>query len=271
MADLHYIKKYSESIKTGQIPILFLHGFTGSSHDWDFVFPLLPSSFYPVAIDLPGHGKSIAISGQAMYSAKNTANMIAQVCDELNLNKTIVVGYSMGGRAALCFSLEYSKYIQGLFLESSTAGLKQQKERDERVEKDKALANFILNNTPEAFADYWMNIPLFKSQTNLPEHVLRNLREQKIINNKRGMANSLLEFGTGVMPSLWNLIKDIKKPVSLITGSLDSKFSEINRSMNELLPVSEHTVIKNCGHNIHLENPQEFLSVLLLFLRKFEI
>ena len=41
-----------------KIPILFLHGFTGSSEDWMFLVEKLPSQFTPICVDLIGHGNS---------------------------------------------------------------------------------------------------------------------------------------------------------------------------------------------------------------------
>ena len=42
--------------------LVFLHGFLGSSTDWNETVSLLQDDFYCVTIDLPGHGDSIAIS-----------------------------------------------------------------------------------------------------------------------------------------------------------------------------------------------------------------
>ena len=46
---------FTSSSKT---TVLFIHGFTGSSEDWRFLFDKLDDYFSPVAIDLPGHGRS---------------------------------------------------------------------------------------------------------------------------------------------------------------------------------------------------------------------
>ncbi len=44
--------------RTNKKLIVFLHGFTGSSFDWEFLFDKLPNGFEPIVIDLLGHGKT---------------------------------------------------------------------------------------------------------------------------------------------------------------------------------------------------------------------
>ena len=43
--------------KQSSVPIIFLHGFTGSHQSWDEVVEKLECR--TIALDLPGHGKSI--------------------------------------------------------------------------------------------------------------------------------------------------------------------------------------------------------------------
>ena len=42
--------------------VLFLHGFLGSSADWNDVVAALEKDFYCLVVDLPGHGDSLRLS-----------------------------------------------------------------------------------------------------------------------------------------------------------------------------------------------------------------
>ena len=48
----------AKEIDPNQIPVIFLHGFTQSSQDWNKVITSLDDNIFPIAIDLIGHGKS---------------------------------------------------------------------------------------------------------------------------------------------------------------------------------------------------------------------
>jgi 2-succinyl-6-hydroxy-2,4-cyclohexadiene-1-carboxylate synthase len=90
--------------------------------------------------------------------------------------------------------------------------------------------------------------------------------ERKLENNKTGLANTLRCSGTGRMKPLYTDIKDISSKTLLITGELDSRYTNINDQMVKLFSNAEHKVIKNAGHNTHLEEPQKFIDEINKFL-----
>ncbi|HEX5007469.1 MAG TPA: alpha/beta fold hydrolase, partial [Hyphomonadaceae bacterium] len=50
---LNYVEQGS-----GDEPVVFIHGYTGSLRDWEETFARLPSSIRAIAIDLRGAGES---------------------------------------------------------------------------------------------------------------------------------------------------------------------------------------------------------------------
>lgn len=180
----------------------------------------------------------------------------------------ILIGYSMGGRLALSYAKNYSNLLKGLILESASPGIENFNERIARIESDNKLIEMIESQTVEEFIDYWMNQELFQTQKKLPAIKLEEIRKIKIENNnKTGLINSLLGFGTGQMNSLWNDLKKIQCRTLLITGELDEKYTIINRRMNELIDTSAHSIVKNAGHNVHLENPNDFVNLIYNFFK----
>lgn len=248
--------------------ILFLHGFSGSSNDWKKVTELIDRKFNLAAIDLIGHGETDSPADLSYYDVDFIIGLIESAIQFFRKDKVILCGYSMGGRAALNFAIHKTNLVEALILESSTAGILNESERRMRVQKDNELAQFILNHSVSEFVDYWMNLDLFDSQTTLDKITLDEIRNAKLKNNPVGLANSLIGFGTGAMPVLFNELKNLDKKTLLITGLLDTKFTEINKLMSKLLPFSEHVSIEGSGHNTHLENPIKFCEVLNSFLLK---
>jgi len=251
-----------------KIPILFLHGFTGSAYDWDFILDKLTDEFLPFAIDLVGHGNSSSPSEQNKYNTNSIIQIIDGIINHLGFKKIIICGYSMGGRAALSYACSSPKKILALILESSTAGLKNINERDKRVRNDNILSLIITENGIDYFIDYWMNLPLFNTLSKLPINKFEQIVKRKLRNNKIGLANFLKGFGTGIMPSYWNRLNLIKSPVLLITGNLDKKFTDINYRMKELFPKVKYERVDNCGHVVHLEKPEEFIILINDFLQE---
>ncbi|GAA1616700.1 alpha/beta fold hydrolase [Leucobacter chromiireducens] len=86
-------------------PILLLHGFT-SSADADFlgtgwVEALHEAGRSVIAVDLPGHGRSAAISAAEQATTSGVLRAIADTVTAVSPSGPIdVIGYSLGGRLA---------------------------------------------------------------------------------------------------------------------------------------------------------------------------
>jgi len=253
--------------KRNKTPLLFLHGFTGYSGDWKFLFDQLEESYTPIAVDLPGHGMSSSPETIDDYLEDSIVEMINKFLTELNISSLVVCGYSMGGRAALSFAIKYPEKVNGLILESSTAGIVSDKERVLRIEDDEKLAERILETGIESFIDEWYNKPLFISVREKPE-LYEKLIDGKEINSARGLANSLRGFSTGRMSNHWGNLNKLLMPVLLITGENDKKFSRINNDMVKFIADVEYVSVPSSGHIVHLEKAGDFIILLNSFLSK---
>ena len=252
-----------------QTPLFLLHGFTGSALDWKFLYKDLTKKVFPIAIDLIGHGNSDSPIDINYYLTESIVEQLKIIIENFTEEKVFLLGYSMGGRAALSFALKYPPKIKALILESASAGIKTESERFERIKKDDELADFILNNPIETFINYWMDLDIFATQKRFSNQKLDEIKKSKLVNNKLGLAYSLKGFSTGVMPNYYNKLKTFLPETLLISGELDTKFTELNIEMTSLLPNSTHDVIKNAGHNTHLEEPKKFIESVNRSLLQF--
>ena len=266
LAGLKFNIEFFHSVDNNKPCLLFLHGFTGSSEDWKLITQSINQHFSSFGIDLIGHGKSSSPENAELYSADAIANQINTIIDHTIKRKVIPVGYSMGGRAALNFAVKYPEMMEGLILESTTPGIEDKKLREDRIKRDEEIDEYILTHTMEEFADYWMDMEIFNTQRRFSEEKRKQLKQTRISNNPTGLANSLRGFGTGTMPPLFNQLKNIKCKTLLITGELDTKFTNINKDIVKLFPNAKHKIIKNAGHNTHMEEPMKFVEVVNEFL-----
>lgn len=245
---------------TGE-PVVLLHGFTGDGTTWDSVTSHL-MKYQLIIVDIIGHGKTDSPIDEKRYGMEEVVEDLKEILQFLKIDKTNIIGYSMGGRLALSFTIRYPEYVNRFVLESSSPGLKTEAERIERQKSDEALAQFILNNGIEAFVDYWENIPLFKTQSTLPEMIQKQIRTQRLQNNPIGLANSLRGMGTGSQPSWWDHLKNFQIPVFLVCGELDTKYCLIADEMDRLMPNAQKMIIQKTGHAIHVEQPRIFGKIV---------
>ena len=258
----HY---YVEVKGSGQ-PILFLHGFTGDTTTWHETIDLLAKRGQCIAVDLPGHGETEMTDDPARFDVNETCKDLDEILDEFNVDKSHVVGYSMGGRVALSFSLKYPERVSRLVLESASPGIKQENEREQRRKNDEDLAQFIECEGIEAFVDKWENTPLFASQKRTSSAIQEKIRNQRLQNDPVGLATSLRRIGTGIQPSWWDFLIDLHCETLLIVGEEDLKFRNIADEMKKRIPFAKKVVIPSAGHAIHVEQPQKFGTMLMEFL-----
>jgi 2-succinyl-6-hydroxy-2,4-cyclohexadiene-1-carboxylate synthase len=251
--------------------LFFLHGFANDSHDWDEVISLLSNNFNWVKLDLPGFGKSDAPEDVSIYSTEFMVELLDDLIKYLTVDKINLIGYSMGGRLALSYAVKYINKLDSLILESTSPGLKTEGEREIRIKSDEVLAEYIQNNSINDFVNYWKNLPLFHSQKNLSEEKKSIIHNRMLELNKIGLIKSLKGFGTGKMNSLWNYLTTLSVPTLLLSGELDEKYNKISNEMNNVLPNSELMILKDAGHNTHLEKPEEFVNLLCSFLQNQKV
>ena len=251
----------------GSGPAVFLlHGFTGSSATWAPHLAAL-KAFTTVRIDFLGHGRSDAPADRQRYGMAACVDDVLAIQKHLGLRRCAVVGYSMGGRVAMRVALQAPECLWALVLESASPGIADPAERRARVAQDTKLAARIRNEGVAAFADYWQALPLFASQSRLPQATRQALRNQRLQHTADGLANSLQGLGAGMQEPVLQRLRDLRLPVLLLAGALDAKYCGLANEMAAMLPCSRARIVPDAGHAVHLEQPAVFDDAVRDFLR----
>ncbi len=263
--------RYSIQINGTGVPTLLLHGFTGGPSTWQHLQKQYQDGFRFLVPSLLGHGLTDVPDQIERFHIFEAATDLAEILTLKEITQVNVIGYSMGGRLALAFAMQYPERVKLLVLESASAGLDSEEKRLARNVHDKRLATQILNQGVEAFVDEWEQLPLFFSQKeNLTESEWQLQRLERLSHSARGLANSLLGMGTGMQPNLFDQLSDLEMPVLLITGTLDVKFQRLAAQMVWQLPKGRHVEVENCGHAVHLEQPEKFGKIVVAFMKENE-
>lgn len=244
-----------------------LHGFTGSTETWTTFRAVAEQTHTVIAVDLPGHGNSSAPNDPRCYGLTRFAGDLARVLDDLSIQRTAMLGYSMGGRAALQFALAYPDRVAGLILESMSPGIAEPEARAARVKADNALADAIESDGVEAFVNRWERLPIWNTQQSVSAESRDSLRAQRLENRQEGLANSLRGAGAGVDEPVHGRLAEIGAPTLIIAGELDARYVDIATSMQSAIPNSRLSVIPSAGHATHFEQADAFASAVTAFLQ----
>ena len=136
----------------------------------------------------------------------------------------VLCGYSMGGRIAQHVALTAPERVERLVLVATTAGIADEAERAARRADDERLAAFADEATIDEFADRWTAQPLFAGT---PPDAARVWREDLLRNDPRGLAAVLRGLGTGAMEPLWDRLRTLTVPATVVAGEDDPKFAAL--------------------------------------------
>lgn len=102
------------------VPMLFLHGAGGTHQHWGLQLRNPALIAHKLAFDLPSHGRS---PGPAPTSISAYAAHTLAFLDALGIERSALVGHSMGGAIALQIALDYPQRVSHLAMLGSGARL----------------------------------------------------------------------------------------------------------------------------------------------------
>jgi len=168
------------------------------------------------------------------------------------------VGYSQGGRLCLQLALDRPEVVPRLVLVSASPGIADATERAARVEADERLAREIERDGVDAFLERWLSQPLFAT---LPRDRSR-IDERRAHNTVASLTTQLRVLGQGAQPSNWDRLGELRMPVLVVVGALDTKYVDIAHRMAEQIDNVHVEVLDGAGHACHLERPEHVAHLL---------
>ena len=165
---------------------------------------------------------------------------LSHLLDQIPVSRIHLVGYSLGGRAALTFACRYPKRILTLTLESANPGITDESERAHRLAEDTARAESILKDGMSAFVENWYHMPLFASLSTHPQKLsVGAIKKSAKSNRPDWMAKVIRELSPGAQQPLWDWLPTLPIPVLLIAGKYDEKYVQIMHKMAEQIPLRD--------------------------------
>lgn len=242
---------------THATPVVFLHGLLGSKQDWQQVIDILQISgkILSLAIDLPCHGER---SSQGCRDFCDVRQQLHAIFHRLFADQPFwLVGYSLGGRLALDYSLNQpNANLLGTIVEGANIGLKSERERQERWQNDQQwAARFCRESIENVLAD-WYQQPVFASLT-APQR--QQLIAERKHNNGSKIAEMLQATSLAKQEDFWG---ENWQNIHFLIGEKDQKFRQM--AEENRLP---YRLIANAGHNAHWENPHAFCEQLIEMIR----
>jgi pimeloyl-ACP methyl ester carboxylesterase len=236
-------------------PVVLVHGLGGRAEDWRSLYPYLVKAGYRVYMpDLPGYGRSEQPASFS-YSVHDEAEQVIYFMDAMGLKQVDLGGWSMGGGIVQHTAFRHPDRIRRLMLFDAVGILEMPKWNvglftpHSALELDQLRA--LLEPKPQSIPAFVAHDVLRASAENA--WVIHRALEQML--NGRDATNAMLP--------------QFKMPVLIVWGDADKIFPVSQaETMHRLVPNSELTVAKGCGHLAPGECADQIGPKMVNFLKR---
>lgn len=268
LVEANDINVYYETKGSGT-PIILINGWGGNLNSWsDKVIDLLSEKHQVILMDNRGTGRSS--KPDVPYTMNMMASDVACLLESIGINKSHVMGFSMGGMIAQTFGLNYPEKTLSLVLCGTQPGGIHRVGSDVNVQKDLAL---IANPPPEMTErDRTIKLLYLLYSRDYVNTNLDALVEDETYSDYPTPTYALNRQSQSISGfSSYNLLSQITFPVLVMTGMDDVLVHPQNSEiLAKQITKSELIKIKACGHGFLKQKTEEAVDHILNFLDKVD-
>jgi 2-hydroxy-6-oxonona-2,4-dienedioate hydrolase len=246
------------------IPLLLLHGSGPGATGWSNFgknMQDLSTKFRCIAPDMPGWGRSVAVSWEDRDHVKDAVALL----DALGIEKAAVVGNSMGGATALRLTAEYPDRVSHLMTMGAGApGPRYFNAGNGPSEGLKLLQAGYRDPSPEGMRQM---VNIFTFDPTFATDALVEQRSKVAMSRPDHLANFIAGMGHRRGFATMEQVMSITAPTLIMHGRDDRVVPYENALMLVTAIANSRAVIVNrCGHWMMLEHGDEFNRVVTDFV-----
>lgn len=232
---------------SGSPDFLCLHGLVDRLEIWDRIAAPLSERGRVARLDQRGHGESEAPPGP--YRREDLAADVSAVIHALGAEQTVLVGHSMGGIVSMATALAHPEQVAGLVLIGTAS------------------------QCNEKIAGWYERIAQ-AGERDGNAGLARAIYGEKSVKTIRGDARGIAEV-TRTLKSLYEdpltpKLAGIACPVLLIVGDKDPMGPKASSIIASQFPNAELVTVPDCGHWVHVDEPDAVLEAIDRFLPRLD-
>lgn len=259
---------YSEGGSKTAPTVLLIHGFSGSRDNWNRIARQLTKQYHVVAVDLPGHGDTIA-PATFEYTLANLAEAVRKFVTTLGIQKDLhVAGHSLGGGIAVLYSALYFLEVRSVML-VDTAGV-YQNAGNSLITKPQELTKLLARKEGD-FEKLVTQIATY-SPPFVPKEIMEGYEKihMRHLPEQEKLMAGLTEQMKWYTPDTFHTgLKTLEAPVLVVWGDKDAVIGvEAVEEIKQNLKDGEYLILKDVGHTPILEADYPVSEAYLKFLAK---
>ena len=261
------VRLYWEESGSGA-PLLFVHEFAGDHRSWAPQVEHFRDRYRCLVYDARGYPPSDVPADESAYSQHRAVADAVTVLDAAGVERTHVVGISMGGFCTLHLGLRHPERASALVIAGVGYGAHPDAAPAFRKECEAIAAAFASEGSATVAERYAVGPARVQFQNKNRaewEVFARQLAEH----DAGGAARTMLGVQR-LRPSLYDLRDDLAAmtvPVLIVAGDEDEGCLEADLMLKRTIPTSGLAILPRTGHTCNLEEPDVFNALVERFLR----
>lgn len=252
---------------SGQGPdVMLVHGLGLSSmRTWNNQIQTLEKRFRVHRYDVRGFGESD--NPMMKYSVQQHVYDLNELLSVLELERVILVGFSMGGWISLQYVLDFPARVRGLLLSCTTPGL-----RPDGAARFVERGNMVDQVGTSSLADEQIRNTFCAETFNTNPALIQFYRENFIDPKHNDPLAYAAMFRALSVPNVTPQLGRIRCPTLVMCGAADNGITRGNTPtdaaeiLHKGIAGSRLEVISDGGHYAHLEQPKIWNALALKFL-----
>ncbi|MFW9833223.1 MAG: alpha/beta fold hydrolase [Candidatus Thorarchaeota archaeon] len=241
-------------------PVIFGNGVFSNTLGWVNQIPIFSKQYQVILYDMRGQGQSEKPEGP--YSFEIHAEDQKALLDDLGVSKVHHVGISYGAELGLVFALQYPEMLKSLVVCSAVSFVGP-------LLREMALLWKLVCELANSDLFYQATVPLNFAETFIQENTAI-LEQAKVRYTQLDYPALVRLMDAFLQLDVTDQLKNIKIPTCVIVGEKDilKPAYPYSSLIHASIPNSEMTIVRNSGHAVTFERPEEFNSIVLGFLEK---
>ncbi|NOH04948.1 MAG: alpha/beta hydrolase [Chloroflexi bacterium] len=250
-------------------PLIMLHSWPYCADIFFKNFTDLASRFHVIAPDLPGFGRSRNLLGH--YSLRGLTASVHEFIKELGVERTNIIGVSMGGTVALMTASKYPEVVKRVIVHAPIYN-PDWFWKNPRFSRLRWIRPFLRFSKGRLLVSWYMKSKLHyrKRLGGLDDRFEErdNAKFREIYNTVRNSSSQAIGdiFLELISSSIEDEIRHVQAPVLVLMGDGDVVSEEsMIRLCNDILQTAELKIFNNATHDLIVERYHDFNKLATSF------
>jgi pimeloyl-ACP methyl ester carboxylesterase len=248
-------------------PLVLLHGLGGTKASFLPTVAALAPQRRVIAVDLPGFGESAKPLGAA-YDAPFFSRAVKALLDELKIERTDLLGHSMGGRVALEFAMFAPERLDHLVLQTPSMAWLRERTWAPWLRWIRPELG-VLQPAPRTVVEAFVKRIVPGGDSSFAAAGIDEfLRSYLTPRGRAAFYAAARKIYMEEPERFWNELRDLAVPSMFVWGTRDPLVpAAFEKHVRDAVPSAEHVVL-NSGHIPQIERPDELHAAIARFLSR---